>query len=151
MTRVSREIVVAAPPEDVFAALADPDAHPRWRPAVESFRLVEGEPPLRLGSRVEEIVRWRGKEYRSLVEVVRFEPGRAIAFRALEAVFPFELAGEIAPEGPSSSRFRFVLDFERPRAWGVPVPFFGVLMGRSLAEEAEGLRRLVEAVSGGPR
>lgn len=151
MTRVSRELVVAAPPEDVFAAVADPDAHPRWRPAVESFRLVDGEPPLRLGSRVEEIVRWRRKEYRSLLEVVRFEPGQAIAFRALEAVFPFELAAELSVEGPASTRFRFVLDFERPRVWGVPVPFFGVVMGRSMQEEAEGLKEHVEAASGDRR
>ena len=65
MTRVSRELVIAAPPDAVFAALADPDAHPRWRPSVETFRLL-GEPPLALGSRVEEVVRYRGKEYRSL-------------------------------------------------------------------------------------
>lgn len=147
MTRVSRQVVVAAPPEEVFAALADPDAHPRWRPAVESFRLVGGEPPLALGSRIEEIVRYRGKEYRSLLEVVRFEPGRAIEFRALEAVFPFTLAAELEPEGPASTRFRFALDFERPRVWGIPVPFFGVLMGRSMQEEAEGLKELVEAAS----
>lgn len=151
MTRVSRELVVAAPPEDVFAAVADPDAHPRWRPAVESFRLVDGEPPLRLGSRVEEIVRWRRKEYRSLLEVVRFEPGRAVAFRALESVFPFELSAEVSPEGPGLSRFRFVLDFQRPRVWGVPVPFFGVVMGRSMQEEAEGLKEHVEAASGDRR
>jgi len=145
MTRVSREIVVAVPPDDVFAALADPDAHPRWRPAVESFRPVDGEPRLRLGSRVEEIVRWRGKEYRSLLEVAGFEPGRAIEFRALEAVFPFTLAAALEPEGPASTRFRFVLDFERPRAWGIPVPFFGLLMGRSMQAEAEGLKELLEA------
>ncbi len=151
MTRVSREVVVAAPPEDVFAALADPDAHPRWRPAVESFAVVDGEPPLRVGSHVEEIVRYRGKEYRSLLEVTRFEPGRAIEFHALEAVFPFTLAAELSVNGPAATRFRFVLDFERPRLRGVPVPFFGLLMGRSLREEAESLKELVEAPSGDRR
>jgi uncharacterized protein YndB with AHSA1/START domain len=145
MTRVEREIEIAAAPEAVFAALADPDAHPRWRPAVETFRLL-GEPPLGLGSRIEEIVRYRGKEYRSLVEVERFEPPRAIAFRALEAVFPFTLAAFVEPAA-GGSRFRFVLDFERPRFLGVPVPFFGVLMGRSMQEEAEGLKELVEPPS----
>jgi len=52
-------------------------------------------------------------------------------------VFPFTLAAELTPEGPSSTRFRFVLDFERPRFLGVPVRFFGVLMGRSMKEFVE--------------
>jgi hypothetical protein len=133
----------------VFAALADPDAHTRWRPAVESFRLL-GDPPLGPGSRIVEDARYRGKEYRSLLEVSRFDPPGAIAFRAIEAVFPFELAAFVEPAA-GGSRFRFRLDFERPRWLGIPVPFFGVIMGRSLEEEANGLKELVETPSGAPR
>ena len=45
MMRIVRSVEIAAPPEEVFAAVADLSTHPRWRPSVCEFRTADGAPP----------------------------------------------------------------------------------------------------------
>lgn len=49
MPRITREVTVQAPPEVVYAAVADPAARARW---LTSMRETPPEGPLRVGSRI---------------------------------------------------------------------------------------------------
>ncbi|MBA2536713.1 MAG: SRPBCC family protein, partial [Actinobacteria bacterium] len=60
MVRVEDSIVVARPIEDVFDYLTDPETLPEWQGSALEAR-VEGEGPMRAGSRVLERRKFLGR------------------------------------------------------------------------------------------
>ncbi len=139
---VERATEIAAPPAAVFAALADPATHLEWRPSALEFRALDGG-PLRRGSRLEEVVRFAGRRYRTLYEVSGFDAPRLLALRSLEGPVPLELRCSLEALS-SGTRLVFRLD-ARPRLPRTARPFFRLLMRWYLADEARRLKRLVEA------
>ncbi|HUF02485.1 MAG TPA: SRPBCC family protein, partial [Gaiellaceae bacterium] len=71
--RVTEHIVVERPREDVWAIVSDLDTHTEWRPALVEFRLLS-DGPLALGSRIREVLRWRGREIELEDVVTALEP-----------------------------------------------------------------------------
>ncbi|PRY01639.1 SRPBCC family protein [Allonocardiopsis opalescens] len=80
--KVSRSIVVAAPPKVVFDILADPRAHPEFDGSGSVRGLVSGPDRLEHGSRFGMEMRL-GLPYRMTNSVVEFEEGRLIAWKHL--------------------------------------------------------------------
>ena len=77
---VSRSTVVAAPPERVFALLADPRAHVAFDGSGTVRSVVDGPERLYLGARFKVRMR-RGVRYVMRNTVVEYEPNRRIAWR----------------------------------------------------------------------
>src|SRR6476646_6573352 len=74
---------VAAPPEEVWPLVADLRRMPRWSPqCVKTF--VRGGGPVELGSTMVNINRKGLLFWPTQSKVVRYEPGREIAFRIKE-------------------------------------------------------------------
>ena len=80
--RVSRDIVIDAPPSAVFAVLADPQAHADFDGSGTVRSAISGPDRLSLGSRFGIAMRIR-VPYRIYNEVVEFEEDRRIAWRHL--------------------------------------------------------------------
>jgi hypothetical protein len=90
--------VVAAPPEDVYALVADVTRTPEFSPEVVSCRWIDGATGPAVGARFEAVNRSGiGRTWKNRPVVVEAEPGREFAFRRSE---PF--AGTIV------WRYRFV-------------------------------------------
>jgi uncharacterized protein YndB with AHSA1/START domain len=116
---VSVERHIAAPPDKVFAVLADPAQHP----AIDGSGMVRDAPPdgpdrLALGAKFGMAMRW-GMPYTMSNEVVEFEEGRRIGWRPRLArpAFISRLGGghrwryELEPEGETSTRVRETYDW----------------------------------------
>lgn len=81
-SNVSASTTIAAPPEVVFAILADPRQHPRIDGSGTVRGVVSGPDRLELGSKFGMSMKI-GAPYRIKNTVVEFEPDRLIAWRHL--------------------------------------------------------------------
>jgi carbon monoxide dehydrogenase subunit G len=126
---------IAAAPAAVFARIADPSSHARWRPTVLEFRAVDGE-PLRVGSRLVETVRFAGRRFRSTYEVSELDPPRAFAVRTVTGPMRLTLRCGLAPAG-RGTRVTFTLAAETSRLLRTVLRLF-------LWDEARRLKRLLE-------
>lgn len=142
--RVTESIHVPRPPEDVWAVVSDLGTHTRWRPALVEFRQVS-DGPLAVGSRIHEVLRWRGRRIELEDVVTALEPGRRFALRGGWKAAEFELDLRLEPEDGGT---RVTMDWPlRPKSLllRLAAPFIGGAMRRATREELELLKALVES------
>lgn len=141
MTRSIERIRIEAPPEAVFAVVAEPETHPQWRPSAVEFRPLSR--PVQVGTRLVETVRFLGRRYTTTYEVTALEPPRRFVLRSVDGPLPTVLACELS-EANGGTELTFVLEMEGPRLLGARVPGFHTLMRWYLRDEGRRLARLVE-------
>ncbi len=110
--RVSRDIVVDAPPSAVFAVLADPREHGRFDGSGTVRSAVKGPDRLSLGARFGMSMRL-GVPYVISNEVVEFEEDRRIAWRH---VGHHRWRYELEPVGEGSTKVTETFDWSTARA-----------------------------------
>ena len=86
-------VAIDASPRTVWALVSDVRRMPEWSPSVESTRLRDGFERVELGAQFTNRNTHGELVWTTHAEVVRFEPGRALAFRVEEnwAVWSFTL------------------------------------------------------------
>ena len=142
--RVTESIRVGRPPEDVWAVVSDLGTHTRWRPALVELRQIS-DGPLAVGSRIHEVLRWRGRRIELEDVVTALEPGRRFALRGGWKAAEFELDLRLEPEDGGT---RVTMDWPlRPKSLllRLAAPFIGGAMRRATREELELLKALVES------
>ena len=141
--RITESVHVSRPPDEVWAVVADLDAHPEWRPTIVEFtKLSDG--PLAVGSRIREVLRWRGREIEIEDVVTALEPPRRFAVRGGWQAADFELDLRLEPEGEGT---RVTMDwplYPKSLLMKVATPFLGGTMRRETRKELELLRARVE-------
>jgi uncharacterized protein YndB with AHSA1/START domain len=116
---VSAERHIAAPPEQIFALLADPAQHP----VIDGSGMVRDAPTdgpgrLTMGAKFGMAMRW-GVPYTMTNEVVEFDEGRRIAWepRTARPAFMRRMMGghrwryELEPDGAAGTRVRETYDW----------------------------------------
>lgn len=133
------QIHIARPVEDVFAAVADVTTHPQWQAQV--VRAEPSDPlPLKVGSRVDDVVRMLGREMRITFEVTTLDPPHTLGIRIT--------SGPVRPVNHMtfSSQDGGTLFESETTVPGV----MGVLMGRSLtSQQLRNLQKLKELLEAG--
>ncbi len=141
--RITESELVGSPASAVWAVVTDLGSHPRWRPALREFRQVS-EGPLRVGTRIHEVIAWRGREIVLADEVTALEPERRLAVRGGWKAADFDLDMLLEPQGQSTSvTFDWSLH-PKTLTMRLVAPFLRGTMRRSTREEVEGLRAYVE-------
>ena len=133
----------------MWPVVVDLESHPRWRPALREFRQVS-EGPLAVGSRIREVLAWRGREIVLADEVTALDPERRLGIRGGWRAATFELDILVEPRGGATAvSFDWTL---RPKSllMRAAAPFLRGTFERATAEELEGLKRYVEARTGVP-
>ena len=113
MARLEREIVIAVPPERVFAYLAQPERTPEWSPNVQSVRLTS-EGPIGVGATTESVVRALGTTQRAVGRCTVFDPPHRLVIESqtnLGATTVNETV--LVPDG-TGTRLRAKLDYTLP-------------------------------------
>jgi uncharacterized protein YndB with AHSA1/START domain len=136
MPAASHSTTIAAPPERVFAFIADQEHARAWRPAVLDIKLVSGSG---LGARYAQGIRGpAGRRLAADFEVTTYEPPARYGFRGL--------AGPVRPDGlfvieptPDGSRLTLSISAE---LGGLT----GLLLGRSVQRTMEAETRAIEGI-----
>ncbi len=81
MARLEREIVIAAPPERVFAYLAQPERTPEWSPNVVSVRRTN-DGPIGVGATTETVVKAIGTTQKARGRCTVFDPPRRVVIES---------------------------------------------------------------------
>lgn len=110
MTPIVHSVEIARRPEDVFAYVTDPSHFAEWQDKVVSARL-QGEGPLRQGSRIALTRRFGKREQAMTSELTEYSPPRSYAFRVVDGPVRAVGKGTFEPVG-EGTRFTFELDFE---------------------------------------
>jgi uncharacterized protein YndB with AHSA1/START domain len=89
---ITASVAVAAPPEAVWAAVSDVTRMSQWSPECRRI-VVLGSPRSGLGTRFVGLNRRGFAVWPTISKVVRFEPGRAVAWKVREsaATWTYEL------------------------------------------------------------
>lgn len=146
--RIVESIVVDHPPEDVWAVISDLETHTSWRPALREFRQVS-EGPLGVGTRIREVLTWRGREIVIDDAVTAFDPPRRLGIRGGWEAADFELDLVLEPAGSGT---KVTMDWPlHPRSLllELAAPFLGGAMRKATREELELLEEYVEDAAAG--
>jgi uncharacterized protein YndB with AHSA1/START domain len=144
---ITAEVRVARPPADVAAYMTDPAHDPEWIGGVSEARL-QGDPPVRPGSRVARLAGFLGKRVEYVNEVVALDD-RHLDMRSVVAPFPMHITYSFEPDGPGGATV------VRNRVRGEPGGFFAVfgpllapMVRRSVQKDLERLRDVLEGRRG---
>lgn len=145
--RVVESVVVAASPDEVWAVISDLDSHRSWRPALKEFRQVS-DGPVGVGTRIREVLEWRGREIVIDDVVTAFDPPRRLGIHGgwKAAEFDMDLVLEPVADGTTVT-----MDWPlRPKSLllKLATPFLGSPMRKATREELELLKEHVERGGG---
>lgn len=141
--RVTESIRIARPPADVWAVVSDLETHPEWRPAIVELTQVSAG-PLAVGSRLREVLRWRGRKLELDDVVTALEPPRRLALSGGWSAAEFDLELVLEPDGNGTV---VTMDWPlRPKSllMRIAAPFLGGTMRKATREELELLKAYVE-------
>jgi uncharacterized protein YndB with AHSA1/START domain len=127
--RFEHELVVARPPAEVFAFLADPANLPAWQSNLVEVRKGAGEG---LGARHTEVRSLLGKHLEQTLEVTAYEPASRLDLRVVDGPVPLSVSHRLeAVDG--GTRIVFVGEGE-PAG---PFKLAGPLLARAVKKQSE--------------
>lgn len=94
-------ISIDRPREEVFTYLADPDTQTVWQSGLQEFD-ADWEDEPRVGDRARGTVKVAGKKVRWETEITEATRPERMAFRSVEAPFPFEISFTLVESGGST-------------------------------------------------
>jgi len=141
--RVVETVRIDRPAEDVWSVIADLDSHTKWRPSVREFRQVSDD-PLGVGSRIREVLDWRGREIVIDDVVTAFEPPHRFGIRGGWKAADFEVDFRLEPDGDGTNATMDWPLYPKSLLMKVAAPFMGGAMRRATKEELELLKAYVE-------
>lgn len=139
--------VIAAPPEAVFAFVADAENNPAWHDHVRETRWID-EGPTRLGRRGRQFGHLFGRDWAFVAEVVEWAPPTDVTFQVIEG-YAVRTAIHVEPDGASSSRVTLRVDTPRLPGPGVDAFASRLLRLVTRGRETGDFRRLREALEAG--
>ena len=138
--------VIKAPPEEVFAFVADAENNPRWHEHVRETRWID-DGPTRLGRRGRQFGHLFFRDWAFVAEVVEWEPPRLVTFQVIEG---YRVRTSILVEPADGGDSRVTLTVATPRIPGPGIDaFLSRLLKRVTRDRENGdFRRLRAALEG---
>lgn len=134
-----------APPEDVWAVVADYRCDPQWRAGVISMT-PSPVGPVSPGTTTSEELRLGGKVWHNDGEVTSVDPGRRFAWRTTRGARA-RGARAVEPIGNGRSRVELELTVTPKGVERVMAPVLRRMLDRNLAGDLDRLRSVVEAAA----
>jgi uncharacterized protein YndB with AHSA1/START domain len=142
MASIEHSIEIGRSPADVFSVLTDPSRLREWQgTALEAE--IQGEGPLRPGSRVREVRSFLGRRIESTVEIVEVEPPSRFVLRSSAGPVTFHIQQTVAPTA-AGSRVRIVMEGEARGMLGMAARVAVKAADKQLRSDLESLKSLLE-------
>ena len=144
MKPVVVSVTIDRPPAEVFAFLEEVENNPAWLHAMESCTWTT-PPPVRVGSRYEQVAHFLGKRVTTSFEVTEHEPGTlgTISSRAGSS-FPITIERRVEPAGPGRSRVTETAHGDPSDFYRLASPVMAWLVRRNIRRAYGNLKRLLE-------
>ena len=143
MPTVTHSIDIAAPPETVWAMVADYARDPEWHEQITSARWTSSEPH-GLGSTLEIVEKAMGRELASSYEVTEYDAPRTSAIRSTSGALTTAIRRVVEPTG-DGSRVRQVANAGPTGGARLFSPLFRVMMEKAIRRDFERLKQLLES------
>ena len=133
---------VAVPAQRAFALISDFSRNPEWQDGmVRCTWTSKGD--LQEGSTYEQEARFLGKAILSTFLVTQFTPNRSVSIESVVSTFPIQVRRWVEPLGPASCRIHAKVSGQPP--WYMRLPGMGTMVARSVAQDYERLKLLLES------
>jgi len=136
--RTERTITIDAPPEAVFAAIANPEEHLVWRPLAVTFAPLDGD-AFETGATAVETWTFLGNRYTTIYEVEELDSPTALTLRSVQGPIAVELGWSLE-ERDAGTELTLTLDAEKPKRF----PFFPTAMRWYVDDATSRLKALIE-------
>ncbi len=143
MPRYTTTIASPKPADEVFSYLSDFASAAEWDPGVARARRLT-DLPIALGSKVEIVARFLGREVPLVYVVEKFEPPRRVLLRGENATTLSLDEIVVEPDG-SGCRVTYDARLSLKGALRVGEPLLGLIFRRIGDAAADGLRRALAA------
>ena len=144
MRRVEAGITIAAPPEAVFAFVADLANLPRWQSGITSAERTSPD-PVGVGSTARVVRDMAGQSLTVDLTITDFEPGRRLALASAASGVSVTATLEMEPNDDATV-VRSGIEIKAGSMFMAPLE--GVIANAAGGELAAGLERLRDAVEG---
>ena len=135
-------VVIARPPDEVFAFVSDARNRPSWDDSVDSEELTSPE-PIGVGSTVRTRMRSMGRDYESDWEIVEHEPPTRQRIESTSGPFSTTLVYELAGDGDGTS-VRFSVTGRPTGLLRLMQPLIARTSQRNLDQAFARLKRVLE-------
>jgi hypothetical protein len=141
---VTASVRIDAPPSAVAAVQFDPARDPDWISGVDRVELLTPA-PLALHSQVRRLGGFLGRRIEWVMRVDELEADRHVGMHALRSPFPMDVDYLLEPiEGGRATRATIRIRGNAKGMYGLPGPFLGPIVRRSVAGDLRRLKRIVE-------
>jgi uncharacterized membrane protein len=144
MKPVVVQIEIERPPPVVWEYMENAEHNPEWLRNMQSARWTT-EPPIRVGSRYEQVARFLGKEVRTSFEVTAHEPGQVITISSLPgSSFPLRITRQVEPAGADRSRVTETAGGDPSGFYRLAERLLRLMVRRNIARDYRRLKELLE-------
>lgn len=141
--RVESGIDVARPPAEVFAYISDFENNPAWQGGMVEARFTT-EPPLRVGSRYDQVATMMGRRIESSFEVIEYEPGRMVKATTTKSSFPITFTRIVTPIF-GGTRVTAIVEGDSSGFFKLAEPLMRRKVRKSIDADYRNLKRILEA------
>ena len=141
---VTVETVIDRPVAEVSAYAADPSHTPDWYANIRSVDW-QTDPPVRVGSRMDFVARFLGRELAYTYEVTELVPGERLVMRTAQGPFPMATTYTWTPVGEGATRMTLSNTGEPSGFARVGAPVMERAMRRATSKDLARLKQLLEA------
>jgi uncharacterized membrane protein len=136
---------IERPSAAAWEYLENAEHNPEWIPNMKSARWTT-DPPVRVGSRYDQVARFLGKEVRTSFEVTAHEPGRVITISSLPgSSFEIKITRQLDPITAERCRVTETAGGDSGGFYRVAEPLMRAIMRRNIARDYRRLKGLLES------
>jgi uncharacterized membrane protein len=141
---VTVQVRIDRPAGEVFTFLEDAENNTKWLRGMVSCSWTT-EPPVRVGSRYEQLARFLGKPIRTSFEVTAHEPGQVVTIRSREgSSFPLTVTRRVEPLDATRCRVTETVESDPSGFYRVAEPLLRLLVRRNIQRDYLRLKTLLE-------
>lgn len=145
MKPVVVEIEINCAPAIAWEYMVNAEHNPEWLPNMRSCTWVT-DPPIRAGSRYEQVARFLGKDVRISFEVTALDDMRLIRITSLPgSSFPITITREVDPVGDRRCLVKETAEGEPGRFFAVAEAPMRALARRNITRAYRGLKQMLES------
>jgi uncharacterized membrane protein len=145
MKPVVVELEINRPQAVVWEYMENAEHNPEWLQNMQSARWTT-DPPIRVGSRYDQVARFLGKEVRTSFEVTTLDAGRRITISSLPgSSFPLRITREVEPRGDQACRVAETAEGDAGGFFRLAEPLMRPLVERNIKGAYKRLKQLLES------